>query len=158
MVHLCWSHSAVNRCCEQIAIWNPSGIHGNYYPACNCWKYCSVLWSWAFRERDIVSKGAIQKSYAVFVRAAVLPRGYMGIYWRHSHQKNIVSFFASWGGRVFSQLSRIRTGLIRRTGCPVVACMVQWRLVAGGYRPRHPGLDKRDDRSYKFVKRSPEVF
>ena len=46
-------------------------------------------------------------------------------------------FYASWGGRVFAQLSRIRMELIRRTGCHVVVRMVQGRLVATGYRPRH---------------------
>ena len=33
-----------------------------------------------------MSQGAILKSYTVFVRAAFSPRGYMGIYWRWSHQ------------------------------------------------------------------------
>ena len=35
-------------------------------------------------------------------------------------------------------MSRIRVELIRRTGCPVVVRVVQGRLVAAGYRPRHP--------------------
>ena len=58
-----------------------------------------------------------KKSCAVFIRATVLLRGYLGICWRQSNQRKIVPFYASWGGRVFSQLSRIRLELIRRTGC-----------------------------------------
>ena len=37
----------------QITIWNHSGDHANYYPACNYWKYCPALWSWAFPEGDV---------------------------------------------------------------------------------------------------------
>ena len=79
-----------------------------------------------------------KKSYAVFVRAAVLPRGYVGIYWRQSHQKKAMFLYASRGERVFFQLSRIRVGLIWRTGRPVVVRMIQGRLVAVGYHSRHP--------------------
>ena len=39
---------------------------------------------------------------------------------------------------VFSQLSRIRVELIRRTGRPVVVPMVQGRLVTAGYQSRYP--------------------
>ena len=74
-----------------------------------------------------------KKSYAVFMRAAVLPRGCVGIDWRQSYQKKIMPFYASRDGRVFSQLSRIRVEMIRRTGRPVVDRIVQGRLVAAGY-------------------------
>ena len=67
-------------------------------------------------------------SYAVFVRAAVLPRGYVGIYWRQLHKK-IVPFYASRGRWVFSQLSKIRVELIRRTGCPVGFTVEVWELM-----------------------------
>ena len=85
-----------------------------------------------------VSHGAILKSYPVFVRAAVLPMGYVDICWRQSHQKETMSFYACRDRRVFSQLSRIWVELIRRTGCPVVFRMVQGCLVVDGYQSRHP--------------------
>ena len=50
---LCWSHSAASHCSMEITIWNHRGIHAICYPACNCWKYCSVLWSWAFPKGDV---------------------------------------------------------------------------------------------------------
>ena len=53
VAHLCWSHSAVSRCCMQISIWKHSANHDNYCPSCNYRKYCLVLWSWAFPEGDI---------------------------------------------------------------------------------------------------------
>ena len=134
--HFCWSHSAVSRCCTESTIWNHSGNHFHYYPACNYWKHCSVLWSWAFRERDELlecHKVPSKKSYTVFVRAAVLPRGYVAIYWRQSRQKKTISVYSSRGGRVFSQLSMVRVELVGRTGHPVIFRMVQGRLVAVGY-------------------------
>ena len=40
--------------------------------------------------------------YAVFVRAIVLPKGYMGINWRQSYQKKTGPFTLSRGGLFFS--------------------------------------------------------
>ena len=37
------------------------------------------------------------------MRAAALPRGYVGNYWRRSHQQKTIPFSVSWGERVFSQ-------------------------------------------------------
>ena len=38
----------------QVTISNQSGNHAKQYPAaCNYWKYCSVLRSWAFTEADV---------------------------------------------------------------------------------------------------------
>ena len=41
--HLCWSHSGASCCSIQITISNQSCNHANQYPACNHWKYFSVL-------------------------------------------------------------------------------------------------------------------
>ena len=45
-----------------------------------------------------------KESYALFVGATILPRGYVGICWRWSHQKKTVSFSVSRGKGDFSQL------------------------------------------------------
>ena len=43
-----------------------------------------------------------KKSYAMFARATVLPRGYVVIHWRRSHQHKPMPFSVSWGEIVFS--------------------------------------------------------
>ena len=105
--HLCWSHSAVSCRCIQITISSQNGNHYNQYSAFHYWKYCSVLRSWAFSEGDVVNYWSVTrchlKSYTMFVRAPLLPVGYMRIYCRRSHQKKTVHFSVSWGGSIFSQ-------------------------------------------------------
>ena len=49
------------------------------------------------------------------MRVAVSHRGYVDIYSRWSRQQKTVSICIPWGERVFSQLSRIKVKLIRRT-------------------------------------------
>ena len=75
-----------------------------------------------------------KKSYAL-----VLPRGYMGIYWRRSHQRKTMSFPVSWGKKSFLSAPRIRVELIRRTGRHIFVRTVQICLVAAGFHSRHPG-------------------
>ena len=41
--------------------------------------------------------------YTVFMREAFLPKGYVGIYWRRSHQKKTVPVSVSWRVGGFSQ-------------------------------------------------------
>ena len=88
--HLCWSHEVVNRRCMQITISNQSGNHANHYSACNHWKYCTnsnVLdflrgsWRVLLECHKVPSK--IPTTWSC-MRAVVLPRGYVGIYWRKS--------------------------------------------------------------------------
>ena len=80
-------------------------------------QFCGLGLSQREMSRTIgVLQGAISKSCAVFVRAAVLPRDYVGVNRKQSLQKKTMPFYASWGGRAFSQLSRIRVELIRLTG------------------------------------------
>ena len=52
VVHLRWCHFTVSRRRMQITISNQNGNHTNQCPACNNWKYCSVLNLWAFSEGD----------------------------------------------------------------------------------------------------------
>ena len=51
--------------CMQITLSNQIGNHANEYPACNYWKYCLVLCTWASSEEMAiiiaVSQGATQK-------------------------------------------------------------------------------------------------
>ena len=123
---------AVRRICvDRIRLWavisckllNQSSNHVNQYLTCNHWKYCSVLRSSAFSEEDVenywstyVSQGSIKKFYTVFVRAVVLPRGYVGICIRRSHQKKTVPFSVSWGGKNLLSASSIKVEVIRGFG------------------------------------------
>ena len=75
VAHLCWLHSALSRCYEQITIWNHNDNLSNYHPACNYWKYCSVLWSWAFPNGHVENYWSVTGCHR-FMRAAVLHRGY----------------------------------------------------------------------------------
>ena len=115
MLHLCWPHSAVPSRCIQITISNRISNHFNQYPACNYWKYRTVLGPWAFSDGDdgnylSVTWRYLKKSYTLFVRLTVLPRGYAGIDWRRSHKKKTVPFSVSWGRAGFSQYQGPRWG------------------------------------------------
>ena len=103
VVDVCWSQLAVSFRCMEISIWNHSGNNTNQYPACSYWTHCSVLRSWAFLYRDVdieCHKARPKNSYAVFVTAVVLPRGYMGIHWRWSVETEHPESGWSWSGEL----------------------------------------------------------
>ena len=75
-----------------------------------------------------------QKFYAVF---EVLPRGYVSIDWKRSHQSMTMSFSVSWGEQVSLSVRDQGEDDIRRIGLCVAVDRVRRRLVAAGYRSRH---------------------
>ena len=137
VAHLCWSHSAVSRCCMQIVIKITVPIMPTIIQPIiieNIVQFSSLGLFQREMSRTIgVSLGAILKVLRCVRESSSLTQGLRG---NLLHQKKIMSFYASWGGRVFSLLSIIRMELIRRTGCPVVFRMFQGHLTAAGYRPR----------------------
>ena len=144
----CGAFVLITLSCEPLlyanyCLWSYCGDHANHYLACNYrkWLFSSLVLRFPRgRCRELLGchRMPLKTSYAVIAGAAVWPRGYVGIYWIQSHQKKTMLFYASRGGRVFSQLSRIRVQLIRRTGRPIVVRMVKGRLVAAGYHSKHP--------------------
>ena len=59
--HLCWMHSALMGCCNQITILNQCGNHTNEYPSCNYWNHCLVLWSWAFSQKTVENNWSVTR-------------------------------------------------------------------------------------------------
>ena len=143
--HLWWLHSTVSCHCMQITISKQSENQSNQYPACNYWTYNSFLRSQSFpngRCRALLEcrKVPSLKSCVMFARPLVLPRGYVGIEWRWSHEKDSTFHIIRGGGGSFSSQDQIRMELIRRIGGCAFVQMVQRRFVAAWY---HSGyLDK----------------
>ena len=70
------------------------------------------------------------------MKAAVLPMGYVSIYWRWSHEKKTMPFSISWGEIVFFQRTGLGWSSSSEPDAPCLSRMVQGHLVAAGYRPR----------------------
>ena len=85
------------------------------------------------------------KSYAMFVRQTALPRGYVGIQSRRSHEKKTMPFSEYWEGTGFYQCPVSGWGWSGELGIVSLSAvsMVHIRLVATGYRWIHPDVATR---------------
>ena len=89
-----------------------------------------------FSQREIsrisgVAQGALKKPYTVFVRAAVSPEGYIGLYWRDGIARRLYPFcFRIVRLKVIISASKITADLIKWTRGYVFVRTDQGRLVA----------------------------
>ena len=128
--HFCWPHSAVSYHIMQITISSQSDKHTSQYPACNYWKYCLALWSWASSEEDVEIYWSVTRYHL---------KGLMPSPWEQHRltqglRGHLVKTITSKEDQV---LLRIMVELVVRTGHFAFVHMVHGRLVAAGYRSRH---------------------
>ena len=101
-------------------------------------KYCLVLWCWHFLQGNVENCWSVTryylKSYDLFVRATVLPMGYVGIYWR-SQEKQHRALVRIMRRNSFLSASRVRLELSKRS-----RRTVKGRLVTARYHPRYIDL------------------
>ena len=136
VAYLCWLHSAVSRRCIKITIWNQFGNHANQCPACNHWKYCSVLISRTFPEGDVENYWSVKRWHLHHVRENNnLTQGLRGHLFKAIASKEYHAILLILRWKSFLSASRSRWG---RSGRPVIVRTVQGRFVAAGYRS-HPG-------------------
>ena len=142
VVHLCWAHAAVSLCCMQITNSNQCGNHGNQYPDCNYWKYCSFVRFGAFSDRDIQNHWSVTRYHLEVLccirEGSSLIQGLHGHLLKTITSKEDRSLPCIMRQKSFFSAFRIRVELIRWTACRVFVRMVQRCLAAVGYRPGHP--------------------
>ena len=93
VAHLCWSHSAVSRCCMQIVILNQSGNYANT-KVYEYFKYIFRFSDLGLSQRDMPKITGVSQGH---ICPTVLPKGYMGIDRSRPYRKKTVSFSVWWG-------------------------------------------------------------
>ena len=104
------------------------------------------------RELQECHRVPSKKSYVVFVRASVLPKGYLGIYWIWSHQNKTMPILHTIGWRSFLSAVRIRVELIRRTRRRFFVHTAQGSLIVAGFRLWHPDRWPRQPSDHRWYR------
>ena len=123
---------------------SPSQTKVAIVKTCDYWKYCFVLrpWPWPFSEGDEETYWTVTMCHLKVIgsihKGSSLNQQLLEHLLKTITSKEDCDRLHIMRRNCFFSASRIRVGLIRRTGRPFFVCAVQGRLVAAGYRSRHP--------------------
>ena len=118
LAHLCWTQLWAVVVCKWFQ--NQSCIYVIQYPACNYWKYCSVLMFWDFSEGEAENYWSVTRCHLKVLRCVHESSSFTEEL--HGHRlRTIISkedraFRCIMRRQSFLSASRIRVELTRRTG------------------------------------------